>query len=126
MAALPIPVTDRRAGACAHCGLPSGANVFCCSGCEAVHDLLRAEGLLRYYELGTGNPMTEDAARPDRLWLEAEACALRDARGLTKVTLDVQGMHCSACVWIFQELFRRHATAGLHPHIVIEREPLAA
>lgn len=112
MAALPIPVTDRRAGACAHCGLPSGASVFCCSGCETVHDLLRSEGLLRYYDLGNGNPMTEGAARPDRLWLEVEAGALRDARGLTKVTLDVQGMHCSACVWIFQELFRRHATAG--------------
>ena len=112
MSALPIPATDRRAGACAHCGLPSGTSTFCCSGCENVNELLRSEGLLRYYELGSGNPMTEGAARPDRLWLEAEGVALRGARGLTKVVLDVQGMHCSACVWIFQELFRRHAKAG--------------
>lgn len=112
MAALPIPVTAQRAGACAHCGLPSGSSLFCCSGCEAVHTLLRSEGLLRYYDLGSGNPMTEGAARPDRLWLEAAAGELRDARGLTKVTLDVQGMHCSACVWIFQELFRRHGKPG--------------
>lgn len=111
-AVLPSPVL--AAAQCAHCGLPSRGQRFCCIGCETVFGLLEREGLGRYYSLGRGAPVADEQRidRADRLWLELEAANLRQARGLTAVQLDVQGMHCSACVWLVQELFRRTGARG--------------
>jgi Cu2+-exporting ATPase len=98
--------------ACAHCGLPvaTAGATFCCSGCEAVYGLLHAEQLTRYYELqgqdGCPVPQVRDE-RADRKWLEPlEARAA--AGGVQRLRLDVQGLHCSACVWLIEQLFARH------------------
>lgn len=101
---------------CLHCGLPvleTGAR-FCCTGCSAVYDLLSREGLERYYELadGRGAPQTSTGTSVDHKWLEA--LDLQSGR----VTLDAQGIHCAACVWLFENLFTRHAGAlaiGVNP-----------
>ncbi len=98
---------------CLHCGLPlSSADTdgFCCAGCRAVHRLIRTEGLGRYYKLrgGAGRPVAEAAIEGrDRKWLEPLAEQLAGASGTCSIALDVQGIHCSACVWLIEELFRR-------------------
>ena len=98
---------------CAHCGqpLPSGTAVpFCCTGCEAVYGLLAEQHLGRYYELrgDRGVPVVRaDARRRDRKWLEAIDARVSGTDGISRVEVDVQGLHCSACVWLFEELFRR-------------------
>lgn len=102
--------------ACLHCGLPvdSGAGApFCCDGCEAVWTLLRDEGLSRYYELGggEGNPVTH-AGAADHMWLAPLEDGLARAEGLHRVTLDVQGLHCSACVWLIERMFEGTHTRG--------------
>ncbi|MBL8862936.1 MAG: heavy metal translocating P-type ATPase metal-binding domain-containing protein [Planctomycetes bacterium] len=105
----------REVAACAHCGLPipSGGAAqlgdFCCAGCRTVHDLLRAEGLERYYELRAGPESPAPSLRPDtHAWLEPLLAAVQpDASGLARLSLDVQGVHCAACVWLFDELWRR-------------------
>ncbi len=92
--------------ACLHCGSSCDpGDTFCCSGCEAVYGLLRGEGLGRYYDLrgDVGLPATEARAR-DHKWLEVLAQSPR-------MTLDVQGIQCAACVWLFEQLFRRHEGA---------------
>ena len=112
-----IPLIAREA-ACLHCQLPiavGGASDFCCRGCEAVHALLASGGLDRYYDLGggKGHPVVQAAA--DRKWLEPIAARLAaQPAGLSRVVLDVQGLHCSACVWLLQAIFRREpSSAGI-------------
>jgi len=101
-----------------HCGLPVGAGTpgdFCCSGCAAVYDLLRGEGLDRYYDLrgARGVPVADArAGRRDSKWLELLEERVRASEGHARLTLDVQGLHCVGCVWLIDELFARVSGAG--------------
>ncbi len=81
-----------------------------------MHELLTNEGLGRYYALGggKGSAVTTWGRRKDHKWLERLTADLEceDQRagapsGVTHVALSVQGVHCAACVWLFEELFRR-------------------
>jgi hypothetical protein len=102
---------------CLHCALPLPAfekSAFCCRGCEAVYGLLSNGGLARYYELGGGDGHPVSQGTSDHKWLEPIATRLASQPGLTRLVLDVQGLHCSACVWLFEEIFRREpASAGI-------------
>lgn len=97
---------------CLHCGNTSERD-FCCAGCEAVYAFLKGSGLSRYYELRgrTGLPAVTAGAvadeHADRKWIEPIADRLTTSEGLTRITLDVQGIHCTACVWLFEEVFAR-------------------
>jgi Cu2+-exporting ATPase len=101
---------------CLHCRLPLATGCtssFCCRGCEAVHALLADAGLERYYDLGGGEGHPVAQTSVDHKWLEPIATRLAaQPPGLTRVTLDVQGLHCSACVWLLDEIFRRAPSAA--------------
>ena len=100
---------------CRHCGNRSIRGEFCCDGCAAVHALLHAEGLDRYYDLrGSQGVPALSAAKPlsDDAWLDVEVERLAASSDLTCVALDVEGMHCTACVWLLEELFRRTESEG--------------
>jgi len=98
---------------CLHCGLPLSpalrrrGDAYCCSGCETVHTLIRDGGLDAFYAIrrGAGVPpaVTGEASM---VWLDP----LLDAAGggVLRLALDVQGVHCAACVWLLQSLFRRY------------------
>lgn len=116
------PPKSERASAptpCRHCGLPLGRawraewGPFCCAGCRTVHDLIHSEGLGRYYELRADTEAPPPELRPDSfMWLDPLlADAQRSANGLMRVTLDVQGVHCAACVWLLQQLWSRQRGA---------------
>lgn len=125
--------------ACLHCGATVEAgerSAFCCTGCESVYGLLRGEHLERYYDLRgpSGVPVVDLAKRRDTKWLEAIAQRVSACEEAARVELDVQGIHCSACVWLIEELFRRQPGAAsllLNPSLgrmvlTIDREfPLA-
>jgi P-type Cu2+ transporter len=113
-----VDLQDPEAG-CVHCGspIPTGAQEpgFCCAGCAAVHRLLEEQGLSRYYELSTAAaPISVPRADRPLAWLEP-LVAQSEAKGpLCALELDVQGIHCAACVWLMNELFRREpGGAGL-------------
>lgn len=103
---------------CAHCGSPLPAQgglldeaerAYCCAGCAAVATLLRQNGLERYYDLRAGAeaPVALTAqGRRDLAWVEPLAAAVAGP-GVHTLALDVQGVHCSACVWVVEQLFRR-------------------
>jgi Cu2+-exporting ATPase len=57
----------------------------------------------RYYDLGGGRgaPAREVSSSQDLKWLEG-----LDTSG-GRCTLDAQGIHCTACVWLFEELYAR-------------------
>jgi Cu2+-exporting ATPase len=121
------PANQSSAGRapCRHCGLPQPApghapEGFCCSGCEAVYELLHTGGLDRFYDLGGGRGAPVGAVpEPQRRdWL-AELVVAPTAGGdgaaaiggSARATLDVQGIRCAACVWLIQELWRRRPGA---------------
>lgn len=103
----------QRPSTCLHCGSVS-TGAFCCPGCEAVYTFLHDKGLEQYYDLrgAEGLPAINAGdvadAHADRKWLEPIANALADKKTLTRVELDMQGIHCSACVWLSEAVFRRH------------------
>jgi Cu2+-exporting ATPase len=80
-----------------------------------VYGLLRSEHLERYYDLrgARGVPVPEARVeRRDRKWLDAVQTKRADAgAGIARVDLDVQGLHCSACVWLIDTLFARRPGA---------------
>ena len=99
---------------CLHCGARvSDGGAFCCRGCETVHGILEGEGLERYYDL---HPQDGLPARPqadrDHKWLEPLQQQLSAADGLIKLRVEVQGVHCAACVWLIDELFEREEGAA--------------
>jgi len=135
----PARLPDDR---CRHCAsaIPAGlvdvAPGFCCRGCAAVHALLVAEGLTRFYDLAGGDvaPAPEAAASAGaHAWLDplvAAALAKLPADGEREavpssepggsepvrgfratIDLDVQGIHCAACVWLLAELAKRRGAA---------------
>lgn len=99
---------------CLHCNtrIPSSlaGRDFCCSGCEAVYGLLHSEGLDRYYELAGDrrSPVGERSGPRSHSWLEPLIEQSEASSGqICSLDLDVQGIHCAACVWLMDELFRR-------------------
>lgn len=109
------PAPQVRPGTCRHCGspVPSGApDGFCCRGCEEVYRLIQDAGLERYYDLGGGDGHPVARAVADHKWLEPISSRLVEESGLSRITLDVQGVHCAACVWLLEEMFRRAPGAG--------------
>ena len=104
-------VLDTQNG-CAHCGLPleDSQDEFCCDGCRAVHGLLVASDLGRYYDLRGARGVPVNDTRPERSdtkWLDEIEARRSEARGVARVDLDLQGIHCSACVWLAETLFER-------------------
>jgi Cu2+-exporting ATPase len=105
---------------CFHCGepVPSTCNLtveveaqqqpVCCSGCEAVANLILQSGQSRYYQFRTENalkPLDEDAGIEDSwkrfderqtLW----GSPLKDGR--YELLLQVEGIRCAACAWLIR------------------------
>jgi len=79
--------------------------VFCCTGCQGIHRLIREEGLGAFYE---GRRWEEGglAARPeDPQEVEAFRTAVREGKdGLSEVDLYVEGIRCASCVWLNERL----------------------
>lgn len=106
---------------CTHCGLevPAGlvragsAEQFCCHGCEAAYAVINSCGLQEYYRLlesagGEGAPAkgTRRAyAEFDDPTFQGLYCAPL-AGGLMSVELLLEGVHCTACVWLVEKLPR--------------------
>ena len=105
--------------ACAHCGLPVPAGLidagaprqFCCEGCRAVYAVIHEHGLERYYAL-RATPAPAPARPSERRFAELDdpGFAMRACRrapdGLLTTELYLEGVHCSACVWLVERLPR--------------------
>jgi P-type Cu2+ transporter len=117
----PVRACPQRESICAHCGLPVPAarleplnrEQFCCDGCRSVFAILHEAGLDDYYaqrdsaDTGAGAPQ-----RSQRKFEEFDEPAFREshcrasAGGIMRSEFYVEGVHCSACIWLLERLPR--------------------
>jgi Cu+-exporting ATPase len=104
---------------CFHCGTPCRApalarhdKAFCCQGCLAVFELLAENGLTDFYRLGdNAGVRVRNAASEDQYHfldepnLRSRLADFSDER-ITQVTFRIPAIHCIACVWLLENLFR--------------------
>ncbi len=104
---------------CAHCGetvaeadTRGDAPYFCCAGCRSVYAIVKAAGLSGYY--AQKDPDETTLVRPrvsqrryqelDDPSFQAQNC--KAGEGQASVELLLEGVHCSACVWLVERVGR--------------------
>jgi Cu+-exporting ATPase len=91
---------------------------FCCFGCQTVFSLLRENGLEQFYRLQSAPGIRIRGAATAARWAFLDDPAtqekLFDYADATKarVTLHLPAIHCIACVWLLENLFKLHAGIG--------------
>jgi Cu+-exporting ATPase len=118
-APLPAESAGRTDTNCYHCGA-SCRNVsvrqhgknFCCRGCLSVFELLSEHGLGDFYSLNnTAGVRVNSVASHDQFnyldepSIQEKLVDYRDG-SLTRVTFRLPTIHCIACVWLIENLFR--------------------
>ncbi len=115
-----------EAATCFHCGLPvtpdegrtlrvaGEARSFCCTGCEAAAHAITGAGLEAYYRL-----REQATGRPARVVSDPDAFAayddpafqasfvVTDPDGCREAALLLEGIRCSACVWLNEQVIGR-------------------
>lgn len=112
-----------RVGLCFHCHdpLPSGKlpehlrladKSFCCEGCKMVYEILNTNDLCQYYDLDdrAGNSLRNQRDARAYAWLDDAEVAAKlldyaDSQR-AKVTFYLPGMHCAACIWLLEHLYK--------------------
>ncbi len=89
---------------------------FCCKGCQGVYHLLGDQGLDSFYDkLGTTTlqPAAQEVGNLEKFDLEGfkKKYITTDDEGLNKIHLIIEGIHCSACVWLNEKIL--HKTNGV-------------
>ena len=110
--------------ACTHCNLTFSEDImivdnehyFCCKGCQGVYHLLNEEGLNTFYDkLGDTKlqPATQSSDDLEKFDLEGfkNRYIKIDDDGLCEINLIIEGIHCSACVWLNEKVL--HKTEGV-------------
>ena len=115
----------KTAGDCFHCGEPCPADTFaldgksfCCFGCQTVFSLLRENGLEQFYDLNSAPGTRIRAASVTAKWAFLDDPVVADKlfdyadKTQAKVTLHLPAIHCVACVWLLENLFKLHPGIG--------------
>jgi P-type Cu+ transporter len=114
-----------RKVACFHCGEPcleerfhQAGKAFCCQGCQVVHDLLAENGLQQFYSLTPHPGVRVGQAAQSEKWacldepeLQAKLLDFTDGKSC-HITLHIPAIHCVACVWLLENLFRLNPGVG--------------
>ncbi len=103
---------------CYHCGepVPPGVPILarlqgadqrmCCVGCKAVAEFIDSSGLTAFYNFRDA-PGSDFKLTPTTTeWSHYDSAELRNRyvhvdNGLAEATMDIGGMYCTACVWLF-------------------------
>jgi Cu+-exporting ATPase len=92
--------------------------VFCCLGCQTVFSLLRESGLDQFYQLQAAPGIRVRSASVVARWKFLDDPAVQEtlldyADGKqSRVTLRLPAIHCVACVWLLENLFKLHPGIG--------------
>lgn len=114
-----LPHRSTAGAVCAHCGLSVPAQLvrerdvdqFCCNGCRQVYTLVREWGFDHYYRLVDREQRSLEPAQvsgrifsdfdDERVQAEATDRLGPDRR---RTRLYLEGVHCTACVWLVEKL----------------------
>lgn len=111
---------------CDHCHLEYEASLllkdtsfespkfFCCKGCQGVFHLLQEEGLDNFYQkMGdvTLDPPKANLDDTSRFDLEnfVSKYVKKNKEGFNEIALIIEGIHCSACVWLNEKVLSKQA-----------------
>ena len=110
-------------GFCIHCGNDLGRfwkqadGPFCCRGCKGVYEMIHQEDLCRFYDIKPDAHAPAPTLRPESFsWLDRMLAERGETAGPLYLDLDIQGVHCAACIWLIEELFKRRE-AGIQLRI---------
>ena len=89
-----------------------GENYFCCNGCQGVYHLLSDEGLDSFYDKLGNNTLTAPTGQyEDSSNFNSPAFydkfVKTDNDGFNNVSLIIEGIHCSACVWLNEKALHK-------------------
>lgn len=120
----PALTIDRSKGGgrqreCVHCGDPCSDGIpgkdgtfFCCQGCKFVYEFLTEHQLGAYYQfekspgISAASRFREDAfAILDDAELQRQLLEFSDGT-IARATFHLPQIHCSACVWLLENLYR--------------------
>jgi Cu+-exporting ATPase len=103
---------------CYHCGDECSSDIivheeknFCCNGCSTVFEILNASGMCDYYNMDE-NPgfSLKGRAQAQFSWLDDPEVIGRLVDyaddTITKVTFHLPQIHCVACVWLLENLYK--------------------
>ena len=109
---------------CTHCGelcedtvIENAGLTFCCDGCQLVYEILEDNNLSDFYTISNRpgvNAKKKHYTNYDFLKDSIFADKLLDFKNdkISKVSLYIPAIHCSACIWLLEKLYK------LHPAIV--------
>jgi len=105
---------------CTHCHLEfsedvmikDGEHYFCCNGCQGVYHLLSDEGLDSFYEKTKDVKLTPQTSQyEDSSNFNSPAFydkfVTTNSDGFSEVSLVIEGIHCSACVWLNEKALHK-------------------
>lgn len=122
---------ENRVALCAHCDVPvpngllvaGDTNQFCCNGCRTAFELIHSCGLDDFYRYAENkqtvvDPGDEDFQNYDTEYfienftqrlesgssLAGDPDSSQSAKPTRIVEFSLEGMHCSACVWLVEKL----------------------
>jgi len=86
---------------------------FCCKGCQGVYHLLKDEGLDTFYaKMGDETTLEppkvnlDDTSRFDLDGFISKYVKI-NKEGLNEIALIIEGIHCSACVWLNEKVLSK-------------------
>lgn len=102
---------------CKHCSsecpddtISLGEKLFCCSGCKTVYEILHDNNLAGFYNMEDGS----GALKPDSIDTDEyafldnaeinEKLKTYSINGKSKVVFNLPQIHCSACIWLLENL----------------------
>ena len=115
----PQRICEQRIVACFHCGTPCDTKPFakadknfCCHGCLTVFELLSENGLTDFYTLADNAGVRIKAESSTEQFVFLDTPTVRERivdfsdGSLTRVSFRLPAIHCIACVWLLENLFR--------------------
>jgi Cu+-exporting ATPase len=111
-------ISSSKKETCYHCGEDCDGKViefnekpFCCEGCKTVFQILQENDLCEFYdiqELKKG--LSKKGSKVRYEYLDDDAIATKLIRfknsQLTKVEFYLPSIHCSACLWLLENLYK--------------------
>lgn len=108
---------------CDHCHLEYDESVliedngkyFCCKGCQGIYHLLQDEGLDSFYnKMGDNTIEPPKELKDDINKFDKDGFInkyVKEKDGFSEISLIIDGIHCSACVWLNEKVL--HRTDGI-------------